>query len=93
MKVARLYGDRLFHLGPPKTPQGTFCGSVIPGTSSRMSLLCLRLRPERRNHVWSYDFVEDRTHDGRKYRMLNVLDEFSHECLAIRVAPSSRRSM
>src|SRR5262249_31625336 len=47
---------------------------------------CMRLRPEHRNHVWSYDFVEDRTHDGRKYRMLNVLDEFSHECLAIRVA-------
>ena len=47
---------------------------------------CIRLRPEHRNHVWSYDFVEDRTHDGRKYRMLNVLDEFSHECLAIRVA-------
>ena len=46
---------------------------------------CIRLRPEHRNHVWSYDFVEDRTHDGRKYRMLNVLDE-SHECLAIRVA-------
>src|SRR5262249_27257845 len=46
---------------------------------------CIRLRPEHRNHVWSYDFVEDRTHDGRKYRMLNVLDEFSHECLAIRV--------
>src|SRR5262249_12469409 len=38
------------------------------------------------NHVWSYDFVEDRTHDGRRYRMLNVLDEFTHECLAIRVA-------
>jgi putative transposase len=37
-------------------------------------------------HVWSYDFVEDRTHDGRRYRMLNVLDEFTHECLAIRVA-------
>jgi len=47
---------------------------------------CIRLRPEQRNHVWSYDFVEDRTHDGRKYRMLNVLDEFTHECLAIRVA-------
>src|SRR5262245_46637626 len=44
------------------------------------------LRPEQRNHVWSYDFVEDRTHEGRKYRMLNVLDEFTHECLAIRVA-------
>jgi putative transposase len=47
---------------------------------------CIRLRPEQRNHVWSYDFVEDRTHDGRRYRMLNVLDEFTHECLAIRVA-------
>jgi len=47
---------------------------------------CIRLRPQHRNHVWSYDFVEDRTHDGRRYRMLNVLDEFTHECLAIRVA-------
>ena len=47
---------------------------------------CVRLRPEHRNHVWSYDFVEDRTHDGRKYRMLNVIDEFTHECIAIRVS-------
>ena len=47
---------------------------------------CVRLRPERPNHVWAYDFVEDRTHDGRKFRMLNVVDEFTHECLAIRVA-------
>jgi putative transposase len=46
---------------------------------------CLRLRPEHPNHVWSYDFVEDRTHDGRKYRMLNVIDEFTRECLAIRI--------
>jgi putative transposase len=46
---------------------------------------CLRLRAERRNHVWSYDFVEDRTHDGRKYRMLNIVDEFTHECIAIRI--------
>jgi transposase InsO family protein len=46
---------------------------------------CIRLRAERPNHVWSYDFVEDRTHDGKKYRMLNVVDEFTHECLAIRV--------
>lgn len=46
---------------------------------------CIRLRPEYRNHVWSYDFVEDRTHEGRKYRMLNVVDEFTHESLAIRV--------
>lgn len=47
---------------------------------------CIRLRAEWPNHVWSYDFVEDRTHDGRKYRMLNVIDEFTHECLAIRVS-------
>jgi putative transposase len=47
---------------------------------------CLRLRPEHRDHVWSYDFVEARTQDGRKYRMLNVVDEFTRECLAIRVA-------
>ena len=46
---------------------------------------CIRLRPEYPNHVWSYDFVEDRTHDGRKYRMLNVIDEFTRECLAIRI--------
>jgi putative transposase len=47
---------------------------------------CIRLRAEHRNHVWSYDFVEDRTHEGRRIRMLNIIDEFTHECLAIRVA-------
>jgi transposase InsO family protein len=47
---------------------------------------CVRLRPQHRDHVWSYDFVEARTHDGRKFRMLNVVDEFTRECLAIRVA-------
>jgi len=46
---------------------------------------CVRLRPERPNHVWSYDFVEDRTHNGRKFRMLNVIDEFTRECLEIRI--------
>ncbi len=46
---------------------------------------CIRLRAERPNHVWSYDFVEDRTHEGRKYRVLNVIDEFTHEALAIRI--------
>ena len=46
---------------------------------------CVRLRAERPNHVWSYDFVEDRTHDGRKFRMLCVIDEFTREALAIRV--------
>ena len=47
---------------------------------------CIRLRAEHPNHVWSYDFVEDRTHEGRKYRMLTVVDEFTRECLRIRIA-------
>lgn len=46
---------------------------------------CVRLRPEHRNHVWSYDFVHHRTEDGRAFRTLNILDEYSRECLAIRV--------
>ena len=51
---------------------------------------CVRLRPERPNEVWAYDFVEDRTQDGRKFRMLNVVDEFTRECLAIRVGRQLR---
>jgi transposase InsO family protein len=47
---------------------------------------CIRLRPERRNHVWSYDFVEAQTHDGHKLRLMTLIDEFTRECLAIRVA-------
>ena len=46
---------------------------------------CVRLRPERRNHVWSYDFVSAMTHDGRTVRMLNLIDEYTRECLAIHV--------
>ena len=45
---------------------------------------CVRLRSKHRHHVWSYDFVMDRTHDGRAFRMLTVIDEYSRECLAIR---------
>jgi hypothetical protein len=43
---------------------------------------CVRLRPEHANHVWTYDFVEDRTRAGRKFRMLCVVDEFTREALA-----------
>ncbi len=42
---------------------------------------CIRLRPELRNHVWSYDFDE-----ARSLRLLTLIDEYSRECLAIRVA-------
>ena len=46
---------------------------------------CIRLRPEHRNHVWSYDFLAERTSDGKAMRMLNIIDEFTKECLAIKV--------
>ena len=46
---------------------------------------CVRLRPEHRNHVWSYDFVSAFTHDGRTVRFLNLIDEYTRECLAIYV--------
>jgi putative transposase len=46
---------------------------------------CIRLRPAYRDHVWSYDFVHHRTYDGRAYRTLNIIDEYSRECLAIKV--------
>ena len=47
---------------------------------------CIRLRPERPNHVWSYDFVMDQTEDKRSFRMLTVIDEYTRRCLAIVVA-------
>ena len=43
---------------------------------------CVRLRAEHKNHVWSYDFVEDKTWDGRTIRILNIIDEYTRECLA-----------
>jgi transposase InsO family protein len=66
-------------------------GLKVPAKQPRRGRLwltdgsCIRLRPERPNHVWAYDFVEDRTHDGRRYRMLNIVDEFTREALAIRI--------
>lgn len=46
---------------------------------------CVRLRPQYRNHVWSYDFMTARTADGRAFRILNIMDEYSRECLCILV--------
>ncbi len=47
---------------------------------------CIRLRPTHRNHVWAYDLMAARTHDGRPLRLLNVVDEYTRQCLAIKVA-------
>ena len=46
---------------------------------------CIRLRPQYKNHVWSYDFMTERTHDGRAFRILNILDEYTRDCLDILV--------
>ncbi len=53
---------------------------------------CILRRAEHRDHVWSYDFVFDRTHDGRPLRMLTMVDEYTRECLTIDVARQYRSS-
>jgi len=66
-------------------------GLKVPKKQSKRGRLwtsdgsCIRLRPEYKDHVWSYDFVEERTTDGRKFRILNIIDEFSRECLCTKV--------
>ena len=66
-------------------------GLKVPGRQKKRRRLwlndgsCIRLRPEYPNHVWSYDFVQDRTHDGRAFRILNMMDEYSRECLLVKV--------
>jgi len=47
---------------------------------------CVRLKPERKDHVWSYDFVMARTSNGKAFRILVIIDEFTRECLAMMVA-------
>ena len=51
---------------------------------------CVRLRATHKDHVWAYDFVQARTHDGRSFRMLTLVDEYTRECLAIDVARTLR---
>ena len=58
----------------------------LPGSSTNG---CVRHRAQYRNHVWSYDFLTERTEDGRQLRILVVIDEFTRECLAIEVAGRS----
>ena len=66
-------------------------GLRVPGKQPKRGRLwlndgsCIRLRPEYKDHVWSYDFVEERTTDGRKFRILNIIDEYSRECLCAKV--------
>jgi len=67
-------------------------GLKVPARQSKRGRLwlndgsCIRLRPLHRNHVWAYDFVFTRTDDGRKVKILTVIDEFTRECLALRAS-------
>jgi transposase InsO family protein len=51
---------------------------------------CIRLRPEYKDHVWSYDFMIDRTANGRAFKILNIIDEYTRECLAMLIARKIR---
>jgi putative transposase len=53
---------------------------------------CIRLKPEYKNHVWSYDFVFERTSNGKAMKILNIIDEYSRECLAIHICRQIKSS-
>jgi transposase InsO family protein len=71
-------------------------GLKVPAKQPKRSRLwlndgsCVRLRPQYPDHVWSYDFVQDRTHNGRAFRILNIIDEYTRECLASHVSRNIR---
>ena len=66
-------------------------GLKVPSRQSKRRRLwlndgsCVRLRAAHKDHVWSYDFMHERTHDGRAFRLLTILDEYTRECLDIEV--------
>lgn len=65
---------------------------AAPKRSSLAERWVVRLRPERRDQVWAYDFVQVRTSTGRAVRLLTIIDEYTRECLAIRGQRSIRSS-
>ncbi len=76
---------RLWKQEPLQVPRKQHKRRRLPGNSENS---CVRHRATHRNHVWSYDFLTERTEDGRQLRLLVVIDEFTRECLAIEVARS-----
>lgn len=66
-------------------------GLKVPAKQSKRSRLyfndgsCIRLRPLHKNHIWSYDFVQERLWKGKKYRILTVIDEYTRKCLKLKV--------
>ena len=79
-------------LGQPRATQRRPAGLKVPQKQPKRGRLwlndgsCVRLRPESKEHVWTYDFVHACTREGRPLRLLTLIDEFTRECLAIVVA-------
>ena len=78
--------ERIWREENMQVPQKQHRRQRLPHCGSENS--CVRRRAQHKDHVWSYDFVADRIEDGRKIRLLVVIDEFTRECLAIEVARS-----
>jgi transposase InsO family protein len=76
-RVQRIWRREGLKVPPPQPKRGR----LWPNDGS-----CIGLRPCWPGHVWAYDFVQDRTLDGRPFRMLTIIDEYTRECLAIVVA-------
>ena len=79
-------------LGQPRATQRRQAGLKVPQKQPKRGRLwlndgsCVRLRPEYKEHVWTYDFVHACTRESRPLRLLTLIDEFTRECLAIVVA-------
>ena len=91
-RIAALLRDAGWQVNDKRVARLWRCeGLKVPGKQPKRGRLwlndgsCVRLRAERADHVGSYDFVHHQTHDGRVFRTLNVLDEFTRESLSIRV--------
>ena len=73
---------RLWKREQMQVPQKQHRRRRLPGGSANS---CIRHRAKHKDHVWSYDFLQDRTEDGRRLRLLAVIDEYTRECLALEV--------
>ena len=79
MKINRKRVQRLWRETGLKVPARTVKKRRLGGSENA----CFRRRAERPNHVWSHDFVMDQTSDGRRLKILTVVDEYTRECLAL----------
>ena len=78
-RVHRLWKQN--HMQVPKKQHKRRRLQASGGGSSDQGIV--RYRPQHMNHVWSYDFVADRTEDGKQLKILSVIDEYTRECLAL----------